>query len=436
MSLKLARYIISFTAFFALSDVAHTFEKGNVIFFHPDGTGVNHWGAVRMLKVGPDGKLNWDKLPHMAVYTGHMKNALTSTSHGGATSHAYGVKVQANSYGMDGTRELTAASGRKMSIMQEALLAGVAVGVVQSGHIAEPGTGAFLASVPSRRKKREIAKQVINSGAMVIMSGGERYLLPKGVKGRHGKGTREDSLNLIKRAKELGYTIVYNRDELNALDLTKVNRLLGVFASGHTFNDQPEEKNKIEGKANYIKDAPTIAEMIKAALAILSRSRQGFFLVAEEEATDNMANHNNASGQMEALKRADEAIGVLRDHVAENQKTLVVMAADSEAGGLQVLGPSPKNNHISSRKKLPARDSNGAPLDGIDGAGSLPFISAPDKAGRRWPFAISWGTTSDSSGGILVRGEGLNSKLIRGTMDNTDIYRLMYLTLFGRVIEK
>ena len=66
--------------------------EGNVIFFHPDGMGVNTWGAVRMMTVGPDGRLNWDRIPHMAVYTGHMKDRLTSTSHGGATTHAYGVR--------------------------------------------------------------------------------------------------------------------------------------------------------------------------------------------------------------------------------------------------------------------------------------------------------------------------------------------------------
>jgi alkaline phosphatase len=71
-------------------------EVGSAIFFHPDGMGVNYWGAVRMRFVGPDGRLNWDRLPHLAVYTGHMKDALTATSHGGATVHAYGVKVKAN----------------------------------------------------------------------------------------------------------------------------------------------------------------------------------------------------------------------------------------------------------------------------------------------------------------------------------------------------
>ena len=47
-------------------------EAGNVIFFHPDGSGVNHWGAARMHIAGPDGEINWDRLPAIGVYTGHM----------------------------------------------------------------------------------------------------------------------------------------------------------------------------------------------------------------------------------------------------------------------------------------------------------------------------------------------------------------------------
>ena len=55
-----------------------------------------------------------------------------------------------------------------------------------------------------------------------------------------------------------------------------------------------------------------------------------------------------------------------------------------------------------------------------------------DRNGNRHPFAITWATRDDVSGGILVRGVGLNSELIRGTMENTDVYRVMYRTVFGR----
>jgi alkaline phosphatase len=316
-------------------------KTGNVIFFHPDGAGVNHWGALRFLIEGPDGELNWDKLPVMAVYKGHMKDALASTSHGGATVHAYGVKVAADSFGLDGTKPITAASGEPMSIMQEAKQAGKAIGLIQSGHIAEPGTAVFVSSVQSRSEHDEIARQVIESGAQVIMAGGERYMLPKGVSGHHGKGKRGDDLNLIERARELGYVIVYTGEELAALDLAKVDKLLGIFAHSHTFNAKPEEVNQRKDRPNYEPSAPSIAEMAKAALAILSRAEEGFLLVAEEEGTDNMANTNNTEGELQALARADKAIGVFQEFVQENPDTLMVMAADSDAGGMQIITPGP-----------------------------------------------------------------------------------------------
>jgi len=423
-------------------------KTGNVIFFHPDGAGVNHWGALRFLIAGPDGELNWDKLPAMAVYKGHMKNALAATSHGGATVHAYGVKVEADSFGLDGTEPITAASGKPISIMQEAKQAGKAIGMIQSGHIAEPGTAAFVASVQSRSDRDKIARQVIESGAQVIMAGGEKYLLPKDVKGHHGKGAREDDLNLTERARELGYVIVYTKDELAALDLSKVNKLLGVFAYSHTFNAGPEEMNQRDDKPNYEASAPTIAQMAEAALAILSRAPEGFLLVAEEEGTDNMANANNAEGELQALARADEAIGVFQEFVEENPDTLMVMAADSDAGGMQIITPGPWRDKEGAESEawpggfkidpdwpLPPTDQNGAPLDGLHGTSSKPFMSAPDRAGKSWPFAVVWATRYDTSGAILVRGTGLNSDRIKGVMDNTEIYELMYLTLFGREAE-
>ena len=56
----------------------------NVIFIHPDGTGVSTWNATRILNEGPDGRLNWDTMTESATYTGHMKDRLTGTSNAGA----------------------------------------------------------------------------------------------------------------------------------------------------------------------------------------------------------------------------------------------------------------------------------------------------------------------------------------------------------------
>ncbi len=421
-------------------------DNRNVIFFHPDGYGFNHWNALRFYTQGPDGRLNWDRLPHMAVYTGHMKDALTGSSHGGATVHAYGVKVARNSFGLDRHTPITALSGKKMSIMEEAIQAGFATALVQSGSIVEPGTAVFVSSVKERNMREDIAIDVINSGVDVILSGGEQWLLPKGVKGHHGEGKRTDGVNLIDKAKELGYTIVYTRDQL--MDARgSATKLLGIFASKHTFNDKTEEYLRKNNLPLYIADSPTIAEMSQVTLEVLARNpktkEKGMFIVAEEEGTDNFGNNANARGSFEAGKRADAAFGIFLDFIDENPNTLLITAADSSAGGKHILGNDPKGmeRYIVDGKVTKA-DFNSdihnnyvqVPVDGIDGANTAPFIAAADKAGQRHPFVVTWASRRDVSGGIMVRSKGLNADKVSslGVVDSTDIYRIMYYSLFNK----
>lgn len=414
----------------ATSHLAPVLEPklGNVIFIHPDGASASHWAAARMVMAGPDGMINWDRLPVLAVYRGHMKTSLAATSHGGATTHAFGVKVDPDSFGMDRDQPLTALSGKPMSIMREGLTSGLAVGVVNSGDIDEPGTGVFLASTKSRNNGAEIARQVVLSGAQVILSGGERWMLPKGVKGRHGQGERTDGTNLVDEARALGYTVVYTRAELVSLP-DDTRRVLGIFARHHTFHDEKEEQLQAKGLPLYSAEAPTIGEMTAAALAVLSRHGRRFLLVVEEEGTDNFCNVNNAAGALEALRRADAAYGVARDYLRNNGSTLLLTAADSDASGLEVIAFPPGH----ALKPLPRTTANGAPLDGGEGTGSLPFLAERDQFGNRLPFGIAWTGFEDGAGGILARAEGLNAEALRnGSCDNSDIYRLMYLTLFGR----
>ena len=405
-------------------------EKGSVIFIHPDGSGIAAWGAARLISVGPDGTLNWDRLERIGVYRGHMKNSMGATSHGGATSHSYGVKVHWDSYGMDGTEPLTSLSGKPHSILVEAIEAGLATALVNSGHIAEPGTGVFAASALVRNAVDDITRQIIESGTDIILSGGEILLLPEGVVGKFlVPGVRKDGLNLIERAQELGYEVVYTREELLELP-PETGKVLGVFAAGHTFMDRSEETLREQGLSLYVHWAPSVAEMTEAALGFLNNSGRRFLLVVEEEGSDNFANNNNAAGALTALTRADEAIGVALDYVRGHPQTLLLTVADSDAGGLEVY-PIRDPDTLVAEKPLPATTRNGGALDGRDGTQTPPFMSQPDQFGKRWPFGIAWASFDDDLGGIVARAHGLNANLLPLSVDNTDIYRLMYATLFG-----
>ncbi|MDX2098696.1 MAG: alkaline phosphatase [Leptolyngbyaceae cyanobacterium bins.59] len=485
----------------------------HVIFIHPDGIGPSGWTATRALTAGPDGRLNWDRLDNSGTYLGHMQDQLGGTSNGGAVTHATGVKVYAESFGLDRQRDasgqpidldpspsvvrfidqpLTSLSGRtNRTIMQEAVEANKVTALINSGFIAEPGTGAFVAqvgyaSVPTgatgfgvfpRAQFAEITRQVIESGVDIILGGGELHYLPEGTTGRHvtaaidanpanrGSSNRP-STNLITRAQSLGYTVVYTRDELFAL-LAQPNppqKVLGIFAAIHTFNDFQEERLNTTSESGlgrsastttpaplYVPTAPTVAEMLDAAQKLMERNskfRNGSLTVLEEEGTDNFGNTNNAAGMLEAARRTDAAYGVAMDFIKKYPNTLMVTAADSEAGGLQIWQSSPVQSATANVGTIGANPVSGGassivtgdptstptsfsnPLDGVRGRETPPFISAPDRNGNTFPFAIAWAGTPDFSGAIVAKAHGLNADRLPETVDNTDIYRMMYETLF------
>ncbi len=401
-------------------------ELGSVIFIHPDGTSTAHWTACRMLYAGPDGDLSWDRLPQAALYRGHVKDCLTPTSNAGATVHAYGVKVAASSYGLDGGEPILDGDIPRKSLLREVLDAGLSAGIVNSGTITEPGTGVFAASSQSRGDNEGIAAGIMETAPHVILGGGEQWFLPEGARGRHGPGRRTDGRDLIAEARSKGYHVAFSREEL-ASTPPDARRLLGLFAAGDTYDSLSEEELRAQGLPAYAPDAPTVAEMAEAAIRVLSHDGGRFLLVIEEEGTDNFGNANNARDCLLALKRADDAIAVARRHLERNPRTLIVTAADSDAGGLGVVGLSADRD---IEKPVAPRDRNGAPWDGRDGTETPPFLAMPDARGLRLPFLIAWAGSGDLSGGVLARAEGLNADLPAG-IDNTGIQQLMRRTILG-----
>ena len=407
-------------------------QAGNVILVHPDGSSLAAWNAFRIATVGPDGRTNWDRLPAVALYRSHFADGLSPTSHGGGTVHAWGVKVVADSYGMDGDKPIVARSGADAPLLVEAKRAGLAVGIVQTGQIAEPGTGVFLASSLKRADYAGIAAKIVASDADVILAAGERYLLPKGAQGRHGAGDRVDGRDLVAEARAAGYAVVFTREELAAAAADAgVKKLLGVFAENATYNAAPEEILAEKGLAPYASEAPTVAEMTDAALRVLERTGKRFALVVEEEGTDDFANAQNASGLFEAFRRADAAIGLAREFVAKHPETLLLTAADSDASGLQIVGLGRKNE-TPGEPRVPTTTKLGNPMDGVAGQGTEAFLSGPDRAGRRFWFGVTFSSKEDMVGGVVVRAEGLNRERLPVNLDNTELYVAMWETLFGR----
>ncbi|WP_404786991.1 alkaline phosphatase [Altericista sp. CCNU0014] len=438
----------------------------HVIFFHPDGTSPSHYGFVRFVDKGPDGRLNWDMMSNSAVYLGHMEGQLGGTSNAGAVTHATGTKVYAESFGLnaDGSPVTSLSGSTGKTIVQEAIAANKVTALVQSGATFEPGTAAFVSQVgeivdangnrvPPRQRHADITKDVILSGVDFILGGGELNMLPVGTDGFHGSAAQYDALstnplqrpseNLIELAKSKGYTVVYTEQQLNdLLDPTKYptppTKVLGVFAPVHTFNDRPEEVLAQRGLPLYLETAPTIAEMLDVTQSLMKQHpnfKNGSIAIIEEEGTDNFGNNNNAAGTLEALRRADAGIGVAMDFVEEYPNTLLLTAADSDAGGLQVRDPRTADQPVGNINNNPTTTARNVPMDGQTGSNTLPFSAAPDANGDVLDFAIAWAGSPDFSGSIVSKAHGLNADRLPSTVDNTGMYELMYETLFNTELD-
>ncbi len=457
-----------------------TKDTGNVIFIHPDGTSPSHYMALRNIDEGPDGRINWDKMSNAGLYLGHMEDQLTGTSNGGAVTHANGVKVFNESFGLDeNNNQITPASGKTgFTILEEAIAAGKSTALIQSGDLGEPGTAAFAAAttnrdgddIRARDKAAEIIEQVIRSGTDVIMGGGELYMLPIGTTGFHvtpeldaseTRPERRPSINLIELAESLGYTVVYTEDQMNEAvnSDTPPEKLLGVFAADDTFDDRTEKElglNTDTPLPLYVETAPTVAEMLDASLKILEKDPDGFFAVVEEEGTDNFGNNNNAVGTIEAMRRGDAAIGEAIDYIDnQNPNTLLVTAADSDGGGLEVFQYKPydrpegnfdeENPELAdTQPEVPFINVNPTTttdninyLDGQNGSTASeenPWVAFPAKDsidGEMGDFGIAWAGTPDFPGSIVAKTYGMNADELPSTVDNTGIYDIMYKTLFG-----
>ncbi|MGD1896746.1 MAG: alkaline phosphatase, partial [Phormidesmis sp.] len=429
-------------------------SNNHVIFIHPDGTSPAHFGMARFVKEGPDGRLNWDKLDEAAVYLGHMEDQLTGTSNGGAVTHATGVKVYAESYGFEAVRDengelvvdeatgrvaeesLIALSGSDQTIMQEAVAAGKATALINSGVIAEPGTGAFAAEVGQadvsedaegfaafpRAQFADITRQVVESGIDVIMGGGLVNYLPVGTEppadavyatlaeqldAISTEANIRPQTNLIELAESLGYTVVYTKEQMEAVaDDPNVTQVLGIFANEDTFNDTIRTAEESlsgfdENLVNtdtppYVPSAPTVGEMLAASQTILERSpkfAEGSFVVLEEEGTDNFGNINSASGMLEGLLRTDEAVGVALDFYERNPNTLIITAADSDAGGLQTDDTDEVAETFSTNPTgidVSGFETFDNPGDGQRGVGTEAFVAQPSESGNTYNFDVAW----------------------------------------------
>ncbi len=202
------------------------------------------------------------------------------------------------------------------TVLERAARLGKGTGVVSTSQVTHASPASFVAHVPSRRQYAEIADQFYENRvngqpvAQVILGGGTRDF------------RREDRDLVQAFVDEAGYTLVEDLDGLLDAD---DERLLGLFAPVGLPRhwDRPDS-------------VPTLADMTRKAIEVLSRNERGFFLMVEGSQIDWAAHGNDIAGVVSEMEGFADAVDVALDFAAVGGDTLVVITADHETGGLSL----------------------------------------------------------------------------------------------------
>jgi alkaline phosphatase len=107
-------------------------------------------------------------------------------------------------------------------------------------------------------------------------------------------------------------------------------------------------KDKIDGRRGTstivndygFPDQPMLDEMTEKALEVLSRNRNGFVLMVEAASIDKQAHNMDTERWILDTIEFDRAIEKARQFAIENPDTLVVITADHECAGVNIIGGS------------------------------------------------------------------------------------------------
>ncbi|MCI2429344.1 alkaline phosphatase [Candidatus Acetothermia bacterium] len=326
-------------------------QARNVILLIGDGMGDTHILATRYWDRGKDGRLAMDELDVIGEAATHPANDFVTDSAAAGTAIATGVRTNNGVIAFDPTgKPLT-------SILVEAQRAGKSTGLITEVTITHATPAPFAARAATRAAETEIAPQMLNvdPGMLVrdvdvLMGGGEANFLPRGVAGDHcaaAESARTDRRNLIAIAEARGYRHVSTAAELTAVRLTPTTptKLLGLFAC-----------QAMAWDLNRPETEPTSAQKLEKALEILGSNQKGFFLMLERGRIDWAAEANDGLNTVGETRAFDHAVAKALEFARRDGRTLVVVTADHEAGGMSIVWPGDKDKRGLNLQTLPTAD--------------------------------------------------------------------------------
>jgi alkaline phosphatase len=452
----------------------------NVILFIGDGMSLAHRVSARILSKGiaegkSRGKLAMDDMPHMAMVATAGSDSIITDSANSASAYATGHKTATNAMGVYADRTanvfddpqvetITSLAKRKLDL---------AIGIVTNTEVEDATPAAMVAHTRRRAAYDEIVAQFLAAKPDVLMGGGAANFLPQAA----AASKRKDDIDYVARFRDAGYSVATTAPELNGLARKpETRKLLGLFTPGN-MDGVLDRKFLGGGGVKKFPQQPDLTEQVHAALKVLSRNDNGFFLMVESGLIDKYAHLLDMDRAVYDVIMLDNAVKLARDWAARRgDDTLILVVSDhSHPNSLvgTVNDDMSKESNLPLRERIgvydkagfpnyPAPDAEGYPAR-VDVSRRLAIMSAslPDhyetlrpkldnpndptekgdepgtfKANEKYRNApgsmlrlgnlpAMMGASVHSGEDVILTATGPGSDRVRGAMDNTEVFRVM-----------
>ena len=370
----------------------------NIILFVGDGMGYNHVLATNYYQYGEANAQvyeqdEWLHLAQATYMAANIRNGDTIFMNGYAPRTAWEADAYLSSDYTDSGAAATALStGMKTfggsigiglygdtltHISQAAKALGKSKGIAVSVPLSHATPAGFVAHNEARHNYEEIGKYMLfHTRLDVLMGAGHPYYnndgRPEEMSARYigsdeiweqlaANDGRTDFSNDTQQlylqdvdgdGRRDPWTLIENREDFQALASGSApKRVLGVPKVYSTLNyGRSGEEEEMPFAQPFNENVPTLEEMTRASINVLSQNDEGFFLMVEGGAID-WAGHDNHLGRLiEEMTDFNHSVEAAVEWVEENSswdETLIIVTSDHETGYLTGPNhPEPVNDPV------------------------------------------------------------------------------------------
>lgn len=324
----------------------------NLILFIGDGMGVSHVYAAMTVS---GNTMTFPAFPVTGFSITHSANSYSTDSAAGGTALATGEKTNNRMI------SVRPDSSVLVTLMEHARASGKSTGIVCTSSLTDATPASFTAHVPLRYDYRAIAAWYVSGAADVFIGGGRKYFEPS-VDAAGGFKKTEDVISQLSSA---GYDLTY---DLESFEASKASRIAGLMSE----EDMPR---LYEGR-----DPDFLARATAKAIEVLSRNRRGFVLMVEGSEVDDAGHSNDTKMVTDEVLDMDRAVAVAHKFAVINGKTLIVVTADHETGGMSISGGDLEKREVKGSFSITGHSGIMVPVFAY-GPGSIAFTGIQDNTG-------------------------------------------------------